>query len=188
MLGGFVLLAMLWLVGTRDYLGLGVPEILQSFTAEGVSTWAFFWKILFTAVTLGSSFKGGEVTPLFFMGAALGCTLGTLLGLPHDFMAALGFVAVFAGAANTPLACTVMGIELFGAPLAPYLAIACCGAYLWSGHRGIYLSQIVATPKADERHVVVDGPLRDHRQRQARFPASLGFLVKNRQPDIDSDK
>jgi H+/Cl- antiporter ClcA len=116
------------------------------------------------------------VTPLFFLGAALGCTLGTLLGLPHDFMAALGFVAVFAGAANTPLACMVMGIELFGAPLAPYLAIACCGAYLWSGHRGIYLSQIIDTPKADDPDVLVDGPLRDHRQRQPSLSARFDFL------------
>ena len=71
-------------------------------------------RLLFTAVTLGCGFKGGEVTPLFFIGATLGCTLGAMLGVPVDFLAALGFVAVFAGAANTPLACTIMGIELFG--------------------------------------------------------------------------
>ena len=111
------------------------------------------------------------------MGAAIGCTLGTLLGLPHDFMAALGFVAVFAGAANTPLACMVMGVELFGAPLAPYLAIVCCGAYVWSGHRGIYLSQLVDTPKTDDPHVDVDGSLRDVRGRQTSIFECFGLLT-----------
>lgn len=153
--GGMIVIGMTFLVGTRDYLGLGVPYIVQSFSEEGVATWGFFWKIIFTAVTLSSGFKGGEVTPLFFMGAALGCTLGTLMGVPHDFMAALGFVAVFAGAANTPLACTLMGIELFGIENGVFLAIACCLSYIWSGHRGIYMSQRIDTPKTD--HTKIDG-------------------------------
>jgi len=148
--GGVLIIGLVWALGTDDYLGLGVPFIVQSFTPDGVATWAFFWKALFTAVTLGAGFKGGEVTPLFFIGAALGCTLGTLLDVPHDFMASLGFVAIFAGAANTPLACTIMGIEMFGSGNAVSIAIACCMSYLWSGHRGIYLSQIVDTPKTDE--------------------------------------
>jgi H+/Cl- antiporter ClcA len=148
-IGGLAVIGLTWLVGTRDYLGLGVPVIVQSFRPDGVDTWAFFWKLVFTAVTLGAGFKGGEVTPLFFIGATLGCTLAPLLGLPTAFLAALGFVAVFAGAANTPLACTLMGVELFGERLAVPLALACCSAYVWSGHRGIYLSQRVDTPKID---------------------------------------
>ena len=162
--GGVIIICLVWILGTDDYLGLGVPFILQSFDANGVATWAFLWKLLFTAITLGSGFKGGEVTPLFFIGAALGCTLGTLLGLPHDFMAALGFVAVFAGAANTPLACTVMGIELFGMNNAVFIAIACCTSYIWSGHRGIYLSQIVDTPKTDDPRLAKESRLRDVRR------------------------
>jgi PII-like signaling protein len=153
--GGVIIIGLVELVGTRDYLGLGVPIIVQSFQPGGVPTWAFFLKPLFTAVTLSSGFKGGEVTPLFFIGATLGCTLGTLLGVPPEFMAALGFVAVFAGAANTPLACMLMGMELFGMSYGVYLAIACCFSYLWSGHRGIYLSQVIDTPKADEIHFPV---------------------------------
>ena len=148
--GGLCIIGMTILVGTRDYLGLGVPMILLSFEPNGVPTWAFLWKLLFTAVTLGAGFKGGEVTPIFFVGAALGCTLGPVLGLPTDYLAAIGFVAVFAGAANTPLACTLMGIELFGKQLALPLAIACCTTYIWTGHRGIYLSQRVDTPKTDD--------------------------------------
>ncbi len=163
--GGIAIVILVWLVGTDDYLGLGVPLIVQSFTPAGVATWAFFWKIVFTSVTLGSSFKGGEVTPLFFIGAALGCTLGTLFGVPHDFMAALGFVAVFAAAANTPLACTVMGIELFGAQNAVFIAIACCSSYIWSGHRGIYLSQLIDTPKANEAIASTAASLKSVRQK-----------------------
>ena len=157
--GGLIVIGLVWLVGTRDYLGLGVPVIQQSFEPNGVSDWAFLWKLVFTAVTLGSGFKGGEVTPLFFIGATLGFALGHLLGVPPSFLAALGFVAVFAGAANTPLACTVMGIELFGPQYAVFLAVACCGSYVWSGHRGIYLSQVLDTPKTDDPEAVVEATL-----------------------------
>jgi len=98
------------------------------------------------------------VTPLFFIGATLGNTLAHLLGAPVDLFAALGFVAVFAGATNTPIACTVMGIELFGAGHTVYLATACCLAYLFSGHSGIYLSQRIATPKIVDQAFQLDSP------------------------------
>ena len=119
-LGGMAVIGLVYALGTRDYLGLGVtaPDpgglSIASFFGLEVHPWSWAWKILFTVVTLASGFKGGEVTPLFFIGAALGNALGGLMGAPLDLMAALGFVAVFAGAANTPLACTLMGIELFG--------------------------------------------------------------------------
>ena len=169
LLGGILIIALVWLLGSEDYLGLGLPLIQKSFTPAGALTWAFLWKILFTTITVGSGFKGGEVTPLFFVGAALGSTLGNLLGVPHDFMAALGFVAVFAGAANTPLACTLMGIELFGSEHAVFLGLACCSAYIWSGHRGIYLSQLVDTPKHDDHHLDSGTTLKTARQRQPHF-------------------
>ena len=87
------------------------------------------------------------MTPLFFIGATLGNVLGMALGAPVDLFAALGFVAVFAGATNTPIACTMMGIELFGAGHATYIATACFLAYLFSGHTSIYQAQRIATPK-----------------------------------------
>jgi H+/Cl- antiporter ClcA len=87
------------------------------------------------------------VTPLFFIGAALGHALGGVMGAPVDLFAGLGFVAVFAGAANTPLACTIMGIELFGAQHMVPIAVACFVAYVFSGHNGIYLSQRIAVAK-----------------------------------------
>jgi H+/Cl- antiporter ClcA len=170
--GGVVVIALVYLLGTRDYLGLGVVSprpggvsIVSSFQPAGAHWLSWWWKILFTAVTLSSGFKGGEVTPLFFVGAALGNTLARLTGAPVDLFAGLGFVAVFAGATNTPLACTLMGIELFGSGHVVYLAIACFVAYLFSGHSGIYLSQRIGTPKHGEANHAADAPLRSVRDR-----------------------
>jgi H+/Cl- antiporter ClcA len=153
--GGLVIIALVLALGSRDYLGLGVtaPDaravtILSSFTPGGAMPWSWLWKLVFTAVTLGSGFKGGEVTPLFFIGATLGNTLGGVLHAPIDLFAALGFIAVFAGATNTPLACTLMGIELFGAGATPYFATACFLSYLFSGHSGIYSAQRLGSPKS----------------------------------------
>jgi H+/Cl- antiporter ClcA len=153
-LGGLLVIGLVALAGTREYLGLGVwsPDstdltIPGFFSGPADERWAWAWKILFTVVTLSAGFKGGEVTPLFFIGAALGNTLAIALGGPVDLFAALGFVAIFAGATHTPLASTIMGIELFGAGHAPYLAVACFLAYLCSGHSGIYLSQRIGVPK-----------------------------------------
>ena len=161
--GACIIIALSFWIGP-DYLGLGVkadphhPEqvsILSSFHAGGATLWSWWWKILFTAVTLAAGFKGGEVTPLFFIGAALGNAMAHMLGAPVELFAALGFVAVFAGATNTPLACTIMGIELFGGgagelprgSFVAYLAVACFVAYLFSGHSSIYLSQRIGSPK-----------------------------------------
>ena len=156
--GGCVIIALTLLLGTRDYLGLSVglrsapispgSVTLQScFVVGGVSLLSWWWKLLFTSVTLSSGFKGGEVTPLFFIGAALGNVLGHALGAPVDLFAALGFVGVFAGATNTPLACTLMGLELFGSSYAPYFALTCVLSYLFSGSSGIYTAQRVGVPK-----------------------------------------
>jgi H+/Cl- antiporter ClcA len=108
---------------------------------------AWFWKLVFTVVTLSAGFKGGEVTPLFFIGAALGNALAHVMGAPVDLFAALGFVAIFAAATNTPLASTLLGMELFGAGNGLYLAAACIVAYHASGHRGVYLAQRLAVRK-----------------------------------------
>jgi H+/Cl- antiporter ClcA len=153
-IGGSLILALSFLLNTRDYLGLGVTSenangisIVNAFTQGGVSNWSWFWKLLFTAITLGTGFKGGEVTPLFFIGATLGNTLAWISGAPVDLFAALGFIAVFAGATNTPLACTIMGVELFGGEHILYYAIACFIAYYFSGHSGVYSSQRISHSK-----------------------------------------
>ena len=124
-------------------------------------------KLLFTAITLGSGFKGGEVTPLFFIGAALGHTLASLSGAPVDLFAGLGMVGVFAGASNTPVACTIMAIELFGAAYSAHFALCCAVAYLFSGHTGIYLSQRSGVPKTLHADTPDEKSLRD-----ARTPSS----------------
>lgn len=145
--GGFAVIALVAIVGTRDYLGLGLPLIQQSFEGE-VSPLAFLWKLLFTSVTLGAGFQGGEVTPLFAIGATMGHSLAHLFGLYAPFLAALGFIAVFCGATNTPIACFIMGIELFGSEAAVYLFIACLVSYVFSGHSGIYTSQRIGISKS----------------------------------------
>ena len=154
--GAALVLGISWLLGTRDYLGIGVTtasgegiSIVNAFVAGGATPWSWFWKLLLTAITLSSGFKGGEVTPLFFVGATLGAALANLLGVPIDLLAGIGFVAVFAGATNTPLACTIMGVELFGSQYLIYFAIACFFSYLFSGHSGIYLSQRVGIAKGN---------------------------------------
>jgi H+/Cl- antiporter ClcA len=107
----------------------------------------FLLKILFTGFTLGAGFKGGEVTPLFFVGATLGSALSGIVPMPIALLAGMGFVAVFSGATHTPIACTVMGMELFGIESGIFIGIACVVAYFSSGSIGIYASQIVKGPK-----------------------------------------
>ena len=163
------MIALTYLIGTRAYLGLGVWSLtpgaptIVGFFQPGADSWSWAFKMLFTVVTLSGGFKGGEVTPLFFIGAALGHALAAPLGVPVDLFAALGFVAVFAGAANTPLACTIMGVELFGGAYAVPMAVACFVSYLCSGHSGIYLSQRIAVPKRRGRALPPGSTLRDAR-------------------------
>lgn len=152
LIGGFLVIGLTVLAGTRDYLGLSLPLISQSLTVGGgVVAAAFAWKLVFTAVTLGSGFHGGEVTPLFVIGATLGAVLGPPLGVPAPLSAAIGFVAVFAGATNTPLACTVMGVELFSSGPIVLFATACITSYVVVGERGIYASQRIDTVKGTGR-------------------------------------
>jgi H+/Cl- antiporter ClcA len=145
-LGGAAVAVLSLLVG-RDYLGLSLPLIDRALAGDALSFGVFALKLVFTAVTLGCAFPGGEVTPLFVIGATLGAALATPLGLPVEALAAIGFVAVFAGAANTPLACTVMAAELFGASSVALVAVACVVAYVCSSHRGIYPSQRIHASK-----------------------------------------
>ena len=147
-LGGLAVIALALLFRTTDFLNLGtvwLPRVLEG-TAP-VPSWAFAAKFLFTVVTLGFGFKGGEVTPLFVIGALLGSALAPVLDLPVPFIAAVGFIALFAAASNTPIASTLMGIELFGSGFAGPLVITCFLAYVLVGHRGIYGGHRVHTPK-----------------------------------------
>lgn len=144
--GGSILILMVFIVGSRDYLGLSLPLIDQAFNGDS-NPFAFLIKLLFTSLTLGTGFQGGEVTPLFVIGATLGSSLAPLLGIAIPFLAGLGFIGVFAGATNTPIACFVMGLELFGTESLPYLFLVCVISYLFSGNFGIYESQKISIQK-----------------------------------------
>ncbi|WP_159019421.1 voltage-gated chloride channel family protein [Algibacter sp. L3A6] len=145
-IGGTILAIAIYFMGTTKYIGLGIPTIVEAFDVN-LNSYDFLLKLLFTSFTLGAGFKGGEVTPLFFIGAALGNVLIWFIPLPMALLAGMGFVAVFAGATNTPIACTIMGIELFGIESGVFIALACSTAYLFSGHSGVYASQIIGSPK-----------------------------------------
>lgn len=140
MLGGVVVAGAVLLFGLDRYIGLGIPVMLEAFTQPLPAT-DFLGKMVFTIASLGSGFKGGEVTPLFYIGATLGNALAPLLQVPFALLAAVGFVAVFAGAANTPLASTLMAMELFGGEVGVFAALACTTSYWCSGHTGIYRAQ-----------------------------------------------
>jgi H+/Cl- antiporter ClcA len=145
--GGLILAVTFYFMSYPKYIGLGVPEIVNAFSIQNAPA-DFLLKILFTGFTLGAGFKGGEVTPLFFVGATLGSALSGIVPLPIALLAGMGFVAVFSGATHTPIACTIMGMELFGIDCGLYIGIACVVAYFSSGSIGIYKSQIVKGPKS----------------------------------------
>jgi H+/Cl- antiporter ClcA len=146
LIGGIVVVVIIWALGTTKYIGLGIPTIIQSFETP-LPTYDFAIKMLLTIITLGAGFKGGEVTPLFFIGATLGSALSYFIPLPTGLMAGMGFVAVFAGATNTPIACTIMAMELFGTECGVYVAMACIVSYLISGHNSVYKNQMIGEAK-----------------------------------------
>ncbi|WP_420799330.1 voltage-gated chloride channel family protein [Ktedonospora formicarum] len=145
--GGVLLVLLTYGIGTRDYSGLSIPLLQRAFV-EPVAPWAFFLKTVFTSLTLGAGYQGGEVTPLFVIGGTLGNALAGPLHLPLTFLASLGLVAVFCGATNTPIACFVLGIEMFGSQGSVYLFLACVISYLFSAHTGIYQSQRIGISKS----------------------------------------
>lgn len=139
-IGGIILVLIITLFHSSSYIGLGIPMSQNAFVDQS-NYYDFIIKLLLTTFTLSAGFKGGEVTPLFFIGATLGSALSTIIPLPVSLLAAMGFVAVFSGATNTPLACIVMGYELFGIQPILFIAIACIVAFLFSGKKGIYVAQ-----------------------------------------------
>lgn len=145
--GGAVISAIFFLFPLiARYAGLGVPIIVDSLKTD-LPMYDWLGKLALTALTLGVGFKGGEVTPLLFVGATLGNALSHVIPIPLPILAAMGFVGVFAGAANTPFACTIMAMELFGPDIAVFAAFACFASYAVSGHHGIYHSQKIHIPK-----------------------------------------
>lgn len=143
---GMIIVLLFYLEGTYRYAGLGIPVI-----NEALLTVASFrdsiLKAFFTALTVGSGFKGGEFVPLVFIGTTLGSALSIIIPVSFSLLAAVGFAAVFAGAANTPIACSLMAMEIFGLQIGPYAFAACFASYYFSGHHGIYRSQKIYIKK-----------------------------------------
>lgn len=152
-MGGCVIIALTFLVGTTDYNGAGTQVIALAVEGGQARPWDFALKLLFTAVTLSSGFKGGEMVPTFFIGSTLGCALGPVLGIPAGFAAAVGLAAVFCGAVNCPVAATILAIELFGADGAIYFAVAIAISYMLSGYTGLYRSQKIIYSKLKAEYI-----------------------------------
>lgn len=151
-IGGILIAAIIWFTGAYQYAGLGITVIESAFNTD-LNSYDFLLKLLFTSFTIGAGFKGGEVTPLFFIGATLGNALVWFVPLPIGLLAGMGLAAIFAGASNTPIASTILGIELFGIESVYFIGIACAFSYLFSGGTGIYTSQI----KGGLKHLIYDG-------------------------------
>lgn len=139
-IGGSIVVLGTILVGNNDYNGTGAAVIEHAM--EGHAVWyAFILKMLFTAVTLGAGYKGGEIVPSFFIGATMGCVFGPLIGLPASLAAALGLVGVFCAVVNCPLASIILSVEVFGAESMPFFAVICVVSYMLSGPFSLYSSQ-----------------------------------------------
>lgn len=145
--GGLIIVGLTLIVGSHDYNGRGLDMLEQAFKKE-VPPLAFFAKLIYTAVTMGTGFVGGEAIPLFFMGATLGNTLHTFVGLPMAFLAGLGMIAAFCGGANTPIAAFLLAMEMFEGKGLKFFFVACLVSYVCSGHHGLWPSQSIQQPKS----------------------------------------
>ena len=151
--GGLVIIALTLLAGCRDYNGGGV-EIIKAAIEDGkAKPFAFLLKMIFTAVTLGCGYKGGEIVPTFFIGATFGCVVGPLIGIPAGVAAAIGLTAMFCGAVNCPLASLVMSVELFGSENLIYFAAACFISYMLSGYSSLYTEQKIMYSKLKAEYI-----------------------------------
>lgn len=146
---GVLLVGLYHIEGSYRYVGLGIAYIQEALQTQ-VSWDTSFLKSFFTALTVGSGFKGGEFVPLVYVGTHLGSFLSGWIPLSLPLLGALGFAAVFGSAANTPWACAVMACEIFGWSLAPYALVTCWVAYFMTGHVGIYKNQRVVRSKCDQ--------------------------------------
>ena len=147
-IGGIIIALFIILANSTKYIGLGIPSIMDAFNTHA-GNFDFAIKLLLTSLTLSAGFKGGEVTPLFFIGATLGNILIWFIPLPMALLAGMGFVAVFAGATHCVVASIIMGMELFGIQAGMYVGLASLVAYFASGMNGIYSAKLKLGMKYD---------------------------------------
>ena len=146
-IGGILIIGLVFIT-SESYLGLGIETINRSLTGEILPWYTSFIKMIFTALSLGFGASGGIVTPIFYIGTTSGNLFAQLINEPVALFSSIGFVAVLAGTTNTPIAASIMAIELFGVEISPYAAVACIISFLISGHRSVYPSQILAMKKS----------------------------------------
>ncbi|MBI5971056.1 MAG: chloride channel protein [Deltaproteobacteria bacterium] len=176
LLAGFFLAGITALLGNH-YLGLGLDVIQAAIEGKDIPAYAFLMKSFFTGVTLGFGGHGGVGTPIFYVGATAGSAFGHFIGEDGALFAAIGFVSLLAGAANTPIAASIMAVELFGAAVAPYAAISSVISFAVSGHRGAYPSQVIAAKKSSSIEVEIGAELLSAQPRCAyREKSFIGLL------------
>jgi H+/Cl- antiporter ClcA len=173
LIGGALLVGLSCVTSTR-YLGLGLESIEAGLRGEQGEWYAFLLKPVFTAITLSFGGSGGIVTPIFFVGTTAGLTFASLFGLNAATFAAIGFVSVLAGAANTPIAASILAVEMFGPAVAPYATVACVISFLLTGHRSVYPSQVLSISKSPSLQVEVGREL--HRIQTTYRPGRRGLV------------
>lgn len=181
-IGGIALVG-LSLVFSNRYLGLGLDTIESCLRGQQVPWYAFLLKPVFTSVTLSFGGSGGIVTPIFFIGATAGALFATVLGLNVSTFSAIGLTSLLAGAANTPIAASIMAVELFGPAVAPYATVACVISFLMTGHRSVYPSQILSVRKSQSIEVELGQEMESikasYRLRDSGFLRRMIVLLEN---------
>lgn len=152
-LGSAVVVALTLAVGSQKYNGTGMNIVEQAVLQGQAEPWDFALKLVFTAISLAVGFRGGEIVPVFAVGASFGCVAGSLLGVDPGFAAAIGLVATFCGAVNCPVASIFLSIELFGGEGAVFFAVACAVSFALSGYYGLYSSQKIVYSKLTARFI-----------------------------------
>ncbi|MCH5209833.1 MAG: chloride channel protein [Oscillospiraceae bacterium] len=155
-IGGIIIIALTYLLGTRDYNGSGMNIIERAVTLGRANGWDWVLKIVFTAVTIGAGYKGGEIVPTFFIGATFGCFIAGLIGISPGFGAALGMISMFCGVLNCPVASIILSIEIFGAQGFILFAVATGVSYMLSGYYGLYGSQKIVYSKLRDEYINAD--------------------------------
>ena len=150
--GGCIIIVLTLLVGNQDYNGTGI-NIIEHCINGTVRPEAFLLKMIFTALTLGAGYKGGEIVPSFFTGAAFGCLFGNLLGFSPTLCTAVGMTAVFCGVTNCPITSLLISFELFGYDGMPYFLLATALSYMLSGYFGLYRSQKIVYSKYKTNYI-----------------------------------
>lgn len=177
-MGGLALAAMTFII-SRQYLGLGIEVLQSSLEGADIPWYAFIVKSIFTSITLNFGGSGGIGTPIFYVGSTAGSALSHVLGVDPAMLAAIGFVGLLAGAANTPIAASIMSVELFGPQVAPYAAVACVLSFIVTGHRSAYPSQVLAVRKSSSLDVEIGDRLGSMRPvYQHREKSLIGALLR----------